>query len=122
ARALARSKPLVSEPGWHFDVAAENATQLVQFRRHLWEYYRERGVQRSLTMRWYDGLRLRVFLGNDMSLCLYVGGSFEPNEFVFLDSLLETGMTFLDGGANDGIYSLFAAYRVGRSGRLPAIE
>jgi FkbM family methyltransferase len=73
-------------------------------------------------LRWYDGIRIRVFLGNDMSLCLYVGGSFEPNEFVFLDAVLADGMTFIDGGANDGIYSLFAARRVGRNGTVLAVE
>ncbi len=57
-----------------------------------------------------------------MSLCLYVGGAFEPNEFVFLDAILERGMTFVDGGANDGIYSLFAARRVGPGGTVLAVE
>jgi hypothetical protein len=80
------------EPGWYFDIAATDPSWLVQFRRELWTYYRERGIQRPVILRWYDGLRVRVFLGNDMSLCLYVGGSFEPNEFVLLDRILEPGM------------------------------
>jgi hypothetical protein len=67
------------ESGWHFGVAAESPTALVQFRRDIWEYYRERSIERPVTLHWYDGLRVGVFLGNDMSLCLYVGGSFEPN-------------------------------------------
>lgn len=122
AGALARSRPLEAEPGWHFDFAAEDPGRLVRFRRDLWEYYRQQAIDRPVTLRWYDGLRVRSFLGNDMSLCLYVGGSFEPNEFVFLDSVLRAGMTFLDGGANDGIYSLFAAKRVGASGTVVAVE
>ena len=122
AGALARGKPLALEPGWYFDIAAENPTAVVQFRRDIWEYYREHDIARPVTLRWYDGLRVGVFLGNDMSLCLYVGGAFEPNEFVFLDTLLRPGMTFVDGGANDGIYSLFAGRRVGQAGTVLAIE
>ncbi|HZB52937.1 MAG TPA: FkbM family methyltransferase, partial [Reyranella sp.] len=61
-------------------------------------------------------------LGNDNSLCLYVCGSFEPNEFAFLDRVLKPGMVFVDVGANDGYYTLFAARRVGPSGRVVAAE
>ena len=66
-----------------------------------------------LTLRWYDGTIGRRDLGNDNSLCLYVCGSFEPNEFAFLDKVLKPGMVFFDVGANDGYYTLFAAQKVG---------
>lgn len=122
AGAVARGRPLAREPGWRFDNSAGDPSPLIRFRRDLWQYYRERSIDTPVTLRWYDGLRVRTFLGNDMSLCLYVGGSFEPNEFVFLDSVLRAGMTFIDGGANDGIYSLFAAKRVGTSGAVIAVE
>jgi FkbM family methyltransferase len=72
--------------------------------------------------RWYEGLRLRLFLGNDLSLCVYVLGSFEPNELTLLNRVLESGMVFVDGGANDGLYSLVAGRRVGSTGRVVAIE
>jgi FkbM family methyltransferase len=122
AGALARAKPLAPEPGWYFDVAAHDASPRVRFRRDLWEYYRVRRIERPVTLRWHDGLKVRAFLGNDMSLCLYVGGSFEPNEFVFLRSVLRPGMVFLDGGANDGLYSLFAARQLGPDGIVIAVE
>jgi FkbM family methyltransferase len=51
-----------------------------------------------------------------------VCGSFEPNEFAFLDRTLRRGMTFVDVGANDGLYTLFAARRVGSRGRVVAVE
>lgn len=122
AAIAARSRPLELEPGWHFDFSADDPSRSIRLRRDLWHYYRCRGIDRPVTLRWYDGIRVRSYLGNDMSLCLYVGGSFEPNEFVFLDSILHAGATFVDGGANDGIYSLFAARRVGPSGTVIAIE
>jgi FkbM family methyltransferase len=122
AQTLARAKPVGIEPGWRFDISADDPSTLVQFRRALWTYYRDNGIRQPVTERWYDGLRVRMFLGNDMSLCLYVGASFEPNEFAFLAEVLEAGMTFLDGGSNDGLYSLFASRRVGASGRVLAVE
>jgi FkbM family methyltransferase len=61
-------------------------------------------------------------LGTDMSLCLYAGGSFEPNEFVLLAQVLKPGMVFVDGGANEGLYSLFASKRVSPEGLVIAVE
>jgi FkbM family methyltransferase len=57
-----------------------------------------------------------------MSKLIFVDGSFEPNEFVFIANFLEPGMTFVDVGANDGAYTVFAAGRVGARGRVVAIE
>ena len=122
AAGLARSRPLATEPGWHFDAAADDPHQLTQFRRDLWQYFRDHDIDKPVLYRWYEGLRVRLFLGNDLSLCLYAGGSFEPNEFAFLRAVLKPGMVFLDGGANDGLYSLYAARRVAPGGRVLAIE
>ena len=74
----------------------------------LWEAARGQASQVPLTVRWYRGTTVDVTLGNDNSLCLYVCGSFEPNEFAFLDKVLRPGMVFVDVGANDGYYTLFA--------------
>jgi len=122
ANRLARVKPLGLEPGWHFDAGADDPDQVMQFRRELWTYYLERGIDRPVTFRWYDGLRVRLYLGNDISLCLYAGGSFEPNEFAFVAAVLPRGGVFIDGGANEGLYTLLAARRVGPSGRVLSIE
>jgi FkbM family methyltransferase len=63
-----------------------------------------------------------LYLGNDMSKLIFVDGSFEPNEFVFLSAFLKPGMAFVDVGANDGAYTIFAARRVGSVGRVVAVE
>jgi FkbM family methyltransferase len=55
-------------------------------------------------------------------LAIFVGGQFEPNEFDLLDRLLQPGMTVLDGGANEGAYTVFLAARVGPQGRVIALE
>lgn len=122
ARALAYGRPLGIEPGWRFDIGAEDRHQLTRLRRNLWTYYRDRRIDEPVIFRWYDDLRIRLFLGNDLSLCLYAGGSFEPNEFALLSAVLRPGMVFLDGGANDGLYSLFAARRVGPEGLVISVE
>ena len=122
AKSVAPTATLAVEPGWSFATAQRLTGNRASARRALWTAFRDRHIRRPVTIRWYDDLRLRLYLGNDVSLCLYVGGSFEPNEFVFLSGVLEPGMVFVDGGANDGLYSLFAARRVGRAGRVLAVE
>ena len=47
-------------------------------------------------------------------------GSFEPNEFAFLDRALKPGMVFVDVGANDGYFTTFAACKVGSAGGMNA--
>lgn len=119
---MAVSHKLQLEPGWRFGSGLDDPTRLAQLRRDLWDYYRDHRIDDPVVLRWYDRLRVRIYLGNDLSLCLFAGGSFEPNEFVLLSAILEPDMTFIDGGANDGLYSLFAARRVGAGGRVLAVE
>lgn len=71
---------------------------------------------------WYEGLKLEVVLGNDLSHCLYVDGEVDPNEFSFLARVLKPGMVVIDAGANEGIYSIFCRAKVGPQGRVIAIE
>lgn len=49
-------------------------------------------------------------------------GVFEPKETRWALDWLRPGMTFVDAGANVGYYTLLAAQRVGRGGRVLAIE
>jgi FkbM family methyltransferase len=124
ARLLAgrRAPPRVF-PGWSFGFEYYIERRWLALRRGaLWEFALERDLAVPLTVPWHGGTRVEVTLGNDMSLCLYVAGSFEPNEFAFLDGVLKPGMTFVDIGANEGLFSLFAAGRVGPAGRVVAVE
>ena len=110
-------------PGWMFAQEYYDQRRWLACRRGaLWEAAREKELAVPLTVRWHGGTMVDLTLGNDNSLCLYVCGSFEPNEFAFLDRVLRPGMVFVDVGANDGYYTLFAARRVGSSGRVVAAE
>jgi FkbM family methyltransferase len=111
-----------TQPSWRFACEYYEQRRWLACRRGaLWEAARGR-LSVPLTLKWYHGMTVDVLLGNDNSLCLYVCGSFEPNEFAFLDRVLRPGMVFVDVGANDGYYTLFAAHRVGRSGRVLSVE
>ena len=110
-------------PGWGFADEYYVERQWSACRRGaLWEAARDNNLVVPLAVPWLGGTSVEVTLGNDNSLCLYVCGSFEPNEFAFLDRVLKPGMVFVDVGANDGYYTLFAARRVGSGGRVAAVE
>jgi len=122
APALYRVRPLGAYPGWQFAIEERHPTPLLLARKCLWDLYRERGITEPVRVPWYTGLELDLVLGNDQSRCLYVGGSFEPNEFAFLSRILEPGGVFIDIGANEGFYAVFAARRVQPAGRVVAFE
>ncbi len=110
-------------PGWGFADEYYIERRWPACRRGaLWEAARDNNLVVPLTVPWLGDTSVVVTLGNDNSLCLYVCGSFEPNEFAFLDRVLKPGMVFVDVGANDGYYTLFAARRVGADGRVVAVE
>ena len=122
AGALARGQPLALDPAWRFRFPEEDEPQLTLLKRDIWSHYRDNAIDTPVIFRWYDGLRVRIHLGNDLSLCLYVLGAFEPNQFVFLSRVLAPGMVIVDGGANEGLYTLYAARRVGPDGYVLAVE
>lgn len=122
AELVAELRPLETCPGWTFSGAEEDPSRAVQLRRAVWRSCAERKLQRPIVFPWYHGLRLNVYLGNDMSRPTFIGGCIEPNEFAFMDSILQPGMTMLDVGANDGFFSVFAARKVGNEGRVYAFE
>jgi FkbM family methyltransferase len=110
-------------PGWTFAGEYYPQRRWMALRRGaLWECALEKGLNVPLVVPWMAGCEVELTLGNDNSLCVYVAGSFEPNEFAFVDRVLRPGMVFVDIGANEGLFTLFAARRVGRSGRVIAIE
>lgn len=109
-------------PGWRFGIAEEMGDQNAMRRLSIWRRWSSRFPQKPFKISWYHNLKLWVWMGNDMSRCTYVGGAYEPNEMHFIDQFLQPGMQFIDIGANEGIYSILAAARVGGAGKVWAIE
>lgn len=59
---------------------------------------------------------------NDVGRAVATSGQWEPQVIKILQNRLHEGMCFLDVGANIGYFTAFAAHRVGRSGRVVALE
>jgi FkbM family methyltransferase len=121
ARSLAYVRPLVAYPNWSFDIDFAKPDITYRMRQQIWNYFRDRKAEVALTIGWHDPLKLCLCLSNDLSRQIFIAGCIDPNEFAFLDKVLEPGMSFLDAGANEGIYTLFAAVRVG-NGAVWAFE
>ncbi len=119
---MASSRAVRPFPGYRFAIEERQPTSRIVARQKLWGHFKALNVQEPVRIRWVDGLRLDLVLGNDQSRCLFVGGSFEPNEFAFLQKALTRGAVFVDIGANEGFYTVFAANLIGPRGRVIAVE
>src|SRR6266704_1087737 len=119
---LARTRPLGWFAGWSFGAAPSEKSLLYRARLFLWSVYKYRRLEAPFPIDWLDGLRVLIHPGNDLSRCVYVAGTFEPNEFTFLAQILRPSMCFVDVGANEGMYTVFAAPRVGPTGKVLALE
>lgn len=58
----------------------------------------------------------------DIGGAIAAGGNYEPHVAAVIHENLQTGDYFLDVGANVGFFTLFAASRVGPSGKVFAVE
>ncbi|MGL4967387.1 MAG: FkbM family methyltransferase [Inquilinus sp.] len=70
------------------------------------------------------GNRMRLHLIDNVCdrRVLFTPQYFDPAELAELGRRMTDGFTFIDAGANVGMYSLFVARRAGASGRVLAIE
>jgi FkbM family methyltransferase len=69
-----------------------------------------------------DEIELRGFLRHRSFLAAYAADEAEVYYRQVLESLLEPGATFVDGGAHLGLYSIVAARRVAPQGEVLAFE
>lgn len=115
-------RPLTPYPGWFFSADYESKEPYTRLRRRLWDHFSAQTAREPIVVPWYFGTSFRLFVGNDLSLPLYVGGCYDPNELAFLHGLVKPGMTVIDAGANEGLYTLFLSKLVGASGRVIAFE
>lgn len=119
AARLAATMPVRRVPGWWSGMAGQGP---IAFDRQVRLQFWQRLAGMPVQIRWYDGLKLEIVLGSDLSYCLYVDGEVDPNEFSFLAQVLKPGMIVIDAGANEGVYSVFCRSKVGPQGRVIAIE
>jgi FkbM family methyltransferase len=111
------AKPVVELfPGWVLG-SGQRADAASQVRRELWPLLRQ-----PFAVSWLESSKLFLYPGNETSRSVFVTGRYEPNEFCLLQRILKPGMTFIDAGANMGLYSIFAARRVGPRGKVLALE
>jgi FkbM family methyltransferase len=122
ARMLSPKQKLERTPGWSFGMPLTQGDLGTFTRRLIWERYRDERIEGPIEVKWCRGLKLKLRLGNDVSWSVFVGGMYEPNELAFFAATLEPGMTVVDIGANEGLFSLVAASCVGEGGRVIAIE
>jgi FkbM family methyltransferase len=67
-------------------------------------------------------LRIEVCPREMMNQALFLYGTFEISETRLIQSMLRSGMTFIDVGANIGYYTLVAARLVGETGLVHCFE
>jgi FkbM family methyltransferase len=70
------------------------------------------------------GSRMRVYPYNNIceKKVLFTPQFFDPEEMALLKEIVRDGFTFLDVGANVGVYSLFVASLAGPRSRIIAVE
>ncbi|HEX5325621.1 MAG TPA: FkbM family methyltransferase [Acetobacteraceae bacterium] len=115
-------RPLRPVPRWRFGNFLESGDLTTFIRYAVWQAVGTRPLSSPIRFAWHVETALALRLDNDLGLALYVGGCFEPNEFAVLEQILRPGMTVIDGGANEGAYSVYLAARAGTSGRVLAVE
>lgn len=70
-----------------------------------------------------EGFELYIFEYDwDIGEHIFLNKQYEPHVTTFLKQQLREGMTFVDVGANIGYFTLLAATRVGKSGKVVAVE
>jgi FkbM family methyltransferase len=116
---MATVRPIRRVPGWWSGYASQSPSDAAeQVRRRLWDALAGQMVR----IRWIDGIRLDLRMGNDIAWLLFIAGEIDPNELFFLAEFLRRGMNVIDVGANEGLFTLFCRTHVGREGNVVAIE
>jgi FkbM family methyltransferase len=74
----------------------------------------------DVTMKGLD-FKLRLYRNDLLSKALFFD-EYEPNELAFLTKFLQNGDTFIDVGANLGLFSILAGWKVKAAGMVYAFE
>jgi FkbM family methyltransferase len=77
--------------------------------------------QRCFETRIQHGVKMRLYPDSRLSELIYCN-DFELAERYFLNAFLKKGDVFVDVGANIGLFTIIAAYRVGKFGKIYSFE
>jgi len=108
---------VVPIPGWTRQ-SGDSATTVNEWKR-WWTYLR---MKAPVVMNWINGLKLRIYPGNEVFRSLFVRGIYDPNLAVIVNALLPKNGVLIDVGSNMGYCSLLASEVVGEDGKIIAIE
>jgi FkbM family methyltransferase len=93
-------------------------TELASQTREL----RFRRLPSPRSMPWVEGLELLIAPHEQISRAVYLSGKYEPCTTAVLRRLLKPGQTFIDVGANIGLFTTLASRWVGPRGQVIAFE
>lgn len=77
---------------------------------------------KEVEARTFWGGEITVILPEDVSIYIWRYGYFEEDVCIYLLSLLQEGMTFLDIGSHFGFFTLLGSHLVGENGKVLAFE
>jgi len=111
-------------PHWKCDAVEDDAESPFRkdLRKKVFETVMEKAPEMPVRVKSGEGHRYKLVLCDTTSRNMYNSGTYEPNEMAFLSEHLREGMTFLDIGACFGLYTVWAAAKVGPRGLVAAFE
>lgn len=116
-------RKIETSPASNFSMGRPIEDERGSLRSESWEAMKDFQDQIfPIQLPWYDESIIEFDHPSEIGRQIFVNACYDPNEFYVLDQFLGEGMNFIDVGANIGLYSLFAATRVGSSGRVIAFE
>jgi FkbM family methyltransferase len=122
AQHIVDSKEIAFCPGWSFSSYLADGSPLRRRRQVLFDIISASYHAPPLRITWVDGIQLDLPLQGDIARCVYVGGTYDPNELATLKAIMKPGMAAVDVGANIGLYTLFLSNLVGDTGTVWAFE
>lgn len=115
--------PISVQPMSSWAMTDERPSSDSATRAQLWDLLVfEKAHLFPIRTRWYFDTQLEFAEPSELARQIVVNRSFDPNEFHLLDRVLADGMTFIDVGANCGVYTVFASKKVGVTGAVLSFE
>ena len=110
--------------GWN-RYSGDTANSIDEWKR-WWKYLllekSKSNETKTVIMDWINGLRLRIYPGNEVFRSIFVRGIYDPSLVTVINKLLPSEGVFIDVGANMGYCSLLMSKTVGEDGKVFAIE